>query len=76
MGKSKKFFAAFLVLSSGLFFSMREVRADIPVPPLGGDTSIGAGTLFAAAVVVLVIAILSYLLLRRIRKRREKDAYK
>jgi hypothetical protein len=74
--KSKKFFAAFLVFSSGLFYSMREVRADIPVPPHSGNTSISAETLVAAGVVVLIIGVFSYLLLRRIRKSRKEDADK
>jgi hypothetical protein len=74
--KSERFFAVFLIFLSGLFYSVGEVLADIPVPPRGNGTVISADTLVAAGIVVLVIAVLSYLLLRRIRKGRKKDADK
>lgn len=74
MRKSKKFFSALLVLSSGLFCFVREVLADIPVPPRGGDTISIGDILLMTGFVVFVIAILSYLLLHRIRKGRKKDA--
>jgi hypothetical protein len=68
MWKNKRLFAAFLVITSGLLYSMCKVYADmVPTRP-GGDTSISSGTLVLAGIVVLVIAISSYLLLRRIRK--------
>jgi hypothetical protein len=71
--KSEKFFSAFLVVSSGLFCFMREVRADIPAPPHSGGTVSSADILLMAGFVVFVIAILSYLLLRIIRRGSEKD---
>jgi len=76
MRKNKKFFAALLVFSLGLFYSMRKVHADVVAPGPSGGTFISSGTLVVAGIVVLVIAILSYLLLRRIRKSSKKDANK
>lgn len=74
MSKNKRLLAAFLVIALGLFYSMRKAHADIVPPRPSGDTSISLSTVAVAGVVVLVIAISSYLLLRRIRKSREKDA--
>ena len=74
MRKNKKGFAALLVFSLGLFYTVCNVHADIVAPSPGGGTFISFGTLVVAGIVVLVIAIASYLLLRRIRKSSMKNA--
>jgi hypothetical protein len=70
----KRFLLAFLVIASALFWL--EVNADIVPTRHDSDSGISLDTLILAGVVVLVIAVLSYLLLRRIRKSGEKNASK
>jgi amino acid transporter len=76
MRKNRKSLVALFVSSLGLFYFMREVLADIVAPSSNRGTSISLGTLVVAGIVVLVIAISSYLLLRRIRKSGKKNANK
>jgi uncharacterized membrane protein len=76
MRKNKKGFAALLVFSLGSFYTICNVHADIVAPSPSGGTFISFGTLVVAGIVVLVIAIASYLLLRRIRKSSMKNANK
>ena len=73
--RQERMFIAFLVILLGMFWP--SVKADVvPRPVKNGDNGIGLSTFILTGVVILVIAALSYLLLRRIRRRGQKDAGK
>jgi heme/copper-type cytochrome/quinol oxidase subunit 2 len=69
MRKDGKDYVIFLLVLSGLFSVVVEVRGDIPVPrPGGGSITVNSWTLLIISIIVLVLGVSSYLLLRRIRK--------
>jgi hypothetical protein len=76
MKRNRKSLTAFSVLSVGLLHWIRGVRADVINPPSVGGTSVSSDTLIIAGIVVSVIAVSSYLLLRRIRENSRKNVSK